>query len=62
MADVTGFEGRIVFDETKPDGTPRKLLDTSKLEALGWTPRIPLRAGIEETYRWYLASLQGLRD
>jgi len=62
MADVTGFDGRIVFDETKPDGTPRKLLDTSKLEALGWTPRIPLRAGIEETYRWYLASLRGLRD
>lgn len=50
---VTGYEGAIVFDRTKPDGTPRKLLDLSKLTALGWQPSIPLEEGIAETYRWY---------
>jgi GDP-L-fucose synthase len=50
---VTGFEGRIVFDASKPDGTPRKLLDVSRIEALGWKPRIELYDGIAETWRWY---------
>jgi GDP-L-fucose synthase len=50
---VTGYEGKIVFDTTKPDGTPRKLLDVSKLTALGWAASIPLEEGIAETYRWY---------
>ena len=50
---VTGYEGKIVFDTTKPDGTPRKLLDVSKLTALGWTASIPLEDGIAKTYRWY---------
>jgi len=53
VADVTGFKGRLVFDSTKPDGTPRKLLDTSRLTALGWKPKIKLRAGIEQTYAWF---------
>jgi GDP-L-fucose synthase len=53
VADVTEFGGRIVFDDSRPDGTPRKLLDTSLLESLGWAPSIPLRQGLEETYRWY---------
>lgn len=53
VADVTGFGGRIVFDDSRPDGTPRKLLDTSLLDSLGWAPSIPLRQGLEETYRWY---------
>jgi GDP-L-fucose synthase len=52
---VVGFKGRIVHDTTKPDGTPRKLMSGERLKALGWTPRIPLRDGILETYRWYLA-------
>jgi GDP-L-fucose synthase len=56
VAEVTGFSGRIVFDRSMPDGTPRKLLDVSRLFALGWRPRIPLRIGIEDTYRWYLQS------
>jgi len=43
-----------VFDPTKPDGAPRKLLNVSKLHALGWRHRIPLRAGIESTYEWFL--------
>ncbi len=53
VADVSGFHGRLVFDSTKPDGTPRKLLDTSRLTALGWKPKITLRAGIEQTYAWF---------
>jgi len=54
VARVTGFQGEIVLDRSKPDGTPRKLLDVSKLSALGWTARIPLEEGVRETYRWYL--------
>jgi GDP-L-fucose synthase len=50
---VSGFQGRLVFDSTKPDGTPRKLLDTSRLSALGWKPKISLRSGIEQTYEWF---------
>ncbi|MBI5617971.1 MAG: GDP-L-fucose synthase [Gammaproteobacteria bacterium] len=52
---IVGFEGRLVFDSTKPDGTPRKLVDTTKINALGWKARIPLEAGIRETYAWYCA-------
>ena len=55
VAEVVGFTGQLVFDTTKPDGTPRKLLDTSRLTALGWKPRIGLREGIASTYRWYRA-------
>jgi GDP-L-fucose synthase len=53
IAAVVGFEGELVFDRTKPDGTPRKLLDVSRLSALGWSSRIALEDGIRETYRWY---------
>jgi GDP-L-fucose synthase len=55
IALVTGFDGRIVFDRSKPDGAPRKLMDSSKLARLGWRPSIPLVEGLRETYRWYLA-------
>jgi GDP-L-fucose synthase len=53
VASVAGFRGRLEFDSSKPDGTPRKLLDTSRLTALGWTPKIKLKAGIESTYAWF---------
>ncbi len=53
VAEVVGYRGDIVFDATKPDGTPRKLLDVTRLAALGWQPRIPLRRGLEETVAWY---------
>jgi GDP-L-fucose synthase len=53
VARTVGFEGRRVFDSSKPDGTPRKLLDTRRLKALGWTPRISLSKGLADTYRWY---------
>ncbi len=54
VCDVLGFQGELVFDTTKPDGTPRKLLDMSKLFSTGWKPRIPLREGIRGAYDWYL--------
>jgi GDP-L-fucose synthase len=54
ICEVVGFHGELVFDSTKPDGTPRKLLDVSRLKALGWRPRIALREGIAQTYEWYL--------
>ena len=54
LADVTGFDGNLEFDATKPDGTPRKLMDVSKLARLGWTASIELRDGLKSTYEWYL--------
>jgi len=62
MAEVTGFRGRIAFDRSKPDGTPRKLMDVSRLAAMGWRAQTPLRAGIEQTYRWFLENAQDLRQ
>jgi len=56
IAEITGFSGRIVFDSSKPDGTPRKLLDVSRLTGIGWKARIPLEQGIREVYRWYVSS------
>jgi GDP-L-fucose synthase len=53
VADVVGYPGRIAWDTTRPDGTPRKLLDVAPIQALGWRARIPLRAGIVDTVRWY---------
>lgn len=61
MKSVVGFEGPIAKDTTKPDGTPRKLLDISKLKATGWEPKTPLRQGLESTYRWFLAQ-EKVRD
>ncbi|MBN2740177.1 MAG: GDP-L-fucose synthase [Rhodobacteraceae bacterium] len=55
VADVTGFAGNIRFDASKPDGTPRKLMDVSRLARLGWTAKIGLQEGIRETYKWFLA-------
>lgn len=54
IRETVGFEGRIVYDTTKPDGTPRKLLDVSRLKALGWESKIALREGVASTYRWFL--------
>ena len=53
---VLGFQGELVFDTSQPDGTPRKLLDMTKLFALGWRPTIPLRDGIRDAYQWFLNS------
>ena len=59
---VVGYDGAIRFDSTKPDGTPRKWLDVSRMEALGWQARIPLRSGVESTYQWYLEDLRLRRE
>ena len=56
VARVVGYEGRIIFDSSKPDGTPRKLLDVSRVHALGWRARIRIREGIASTYKWYQAN------
>jgi GDP-L-fucose synthase len=56
VAAVTGFTGRLVFDESFPDGTPRKLLDVSRLAALGWQARTPLEEGLQATYQWFCRS------
>ncbi len=59
---IVGFEGELVFDESKPDGTPRKLLDVSKLESLGWKYRIRLEDGIKETYDWFIKNYDKVRE
>jgi GDP-L-fucose synthase len=54
VAEVVGFTGAIAFDSGKPDGTPRKMLDISRISALGWQPRVPLREGIADVAAWYV--------
>jgi GDP-L-fucose synthase len=61
VSQAIGFEGELVFDASKPDGTPRKLLDVSRLHALGWRHRIPLAEGIRSTYDWYLQNVDSAR-
>jgi len=53
IKEIVGYEGEIKFDTTKPDGTPRKLLDVSRLHATGWKHKIELREGIQSTYEWF---------
>jgi len=59
IADITGFKGGIVFDESKPDGTGKKLLDNNRMTGLGWQPKISLEEGIKKTYECYKSSLKG---
>lgn len=63
IAAVVGYEGEIVYDTSKPDGTPRKLMDVSRLSALGWVAKVTLDEGLRSTYRWYLENYaeSGLR-
>ncbi len=61
VKDVVGYAGGIKYDATKPDGTPRKLVDVSKINKLGWTAKIDLRAGVEQTYQWFLDNQARLR-
>jgi GDP-L-fucose synthase len=58
IARIVGFEGRIAFDRSKPDGTPRKLLDVTRLQQLGWRAGIELEAGIRATYQWYVQQVE----
>ena len=59
IAEILGYRGKLAFDSTKPDGTPRKLLDASRIHSLGWRAQIPLRDGIRQTYAWYLEQVTG---
>jgi len=61
MKRVVGFDGELVFDTSKPDGTPRKLMDVSRLKALGWEASISLEAGLKQTYQWFLRNRKKLR-
>jgi GDP-L-fucose synthase len=62
VAKVTGFTGRLEFDATKPDGTPRKLMDVSRLAALGWKASITLEDGLRDSYQWYLNNIDSARS
>ena len=61
VAKITGYSGRIVTDATKPDGTPRKLMDVTRLKSMGWQAKIALEDGVSETYDWFLKNNQSLR-
>ena len=61
MANVVGYQGRLKFDSSKPDGTPRKLLDVGRMNRLGWNFRIDLKSGLEDTYRWYKEHITQVR-
>lgn len=61
LAQVTGYRGRVVFDATKPDGTPRKLLDVTRLHSLGWFHEVSLEQGLASTYQWFLENQQRFR-
>ena len=54
----TGYSGEVIWDSSKPDGTPRKLLDVTRLNTLGWKPQIDLTQGIRQTYQWYQEATQ----
>lgn len=62
MAKIIGYEGNLIQDPSKPDGTPRKLLDISKLSTLGWAPEISLEEGLNSTYRWFLQNTETVRQ
>ncbi|PAU86542.1 GDP-fucose synthetase [Pseudomonas sp. WN033] len=61
VAKVTGFQGRLIFDATKPDGTPRKLMDVTRLNALGWRSSIRLEDGLRDAYSWYIENIEQAR-
>ena len=61
VATAVGFKGELKFDSTRPDGTPRKIMDNSRMVQLGWKPQIPLAQGIAAVYEWYLKNLETAR-
>ncbi|MDC8448527.1 MAG: GDP-L-fucose synthase [Nitrospira sp.] len=58
IAEVVGYKGRVEWDRTKPDGAPRKLLDSARIQSLGWKPQVGLAEGLSETYRWYVGHVE----
>ena len=61
IKDIVGFKGDVLFDKTKPDGNPRKLLDSGKINSLGWTPTITLEEGLSNTYNWFVSNYSSIR-
>jgi GDP-L-fucose synthase len=59
---VIGFEGNVIWDKTKPDGTPKKLMDSSKIQSLGWKPKINLEDGVHQTYQWFIDNIENIRS
>jgi GDP-L-fucose synthase len=62
LAAVVGYDGQFTHDTSKPDGTPQKVLDVSRIRALGWAPTVPLADGIARTHEWFLANRDTLRS
>ncbi len=62
IQDIVGHKGNILWDSSKPDGTPRKLMDVSKLHQLGWKHKVTLKEGIEKTYDWFLKNTENLKE
>lgn len=62
IQEVTGHSGEIKWDSSKPDGTPRKLMDVSRINELGWEAQIELRSGIEKTYQWFLENIEEIKE
>ena len=62
IAEVVGFEGELIWDTSKPDGTPRKVLDCGKLTNLGWKPKVHLREGLEQAYQWFMQQEETAQD
>ena len=61
VTSVVGYEGDLLFDTTKPDGTMRKLQDVSRMQELGWVAKVALREGMEKTYQWFLQNQDSVR-
>jgi GDP-L-fucose synthase len=61
VAEVAGFQGNIVWDATKPDGSPRKLMDSSLIFDLGWQPKYDLQDGLKDAYTWFIANITSVR-
>ena len=62
VSEIVGYEGKVLWDESKPNGTPRKLLDNSKIINLGWKPKITLEEGINRTYSWFVDNLENIKN
>ena len=61
IADIIGYKGEIFWNPEYPNGTPRKLMDSSKINSLGWSPKISLEKGIKDTYQWFIDNYDNLR-
>jgi len=62
IKEVTGYQGKIIFDTSKPDGMPQKLLDVSRLNDMGWKCKTDLRDGLKKTYQWYIENYRPLKE